>query len=150
MTPALVPQLGLLGSPPDPVGRFSMREGPSGFIVTRLQTVFARPRMFRSSNTAHGGCRAALVRARVGTWQGWRLAARAGDLHAGDSSRPARQAGWKFRWTWPVRAPSLRNEHVAAWFEWQTAFVAKLGFHCVNRGVPAWRSAIQVQGAPQS
>ena len=28
-TPALAPQLGLLGSPPDPVGRFTMREGPS-------------------------------------------------------------------------------------------------------------------------
>ena len=33
MTPALTPQLGLLGSPPDPVGRFTMREGPSGLIV---------------------------------------------------------------------------------------------------------------------
>lgn len=30
MTPALAPRLGLLGSPPDPVGRFPMREGPSG------------------------------------------------------------------------------------------------------------------------
>jgi hypothetical protein len=29
LTPALAPQLGLLGSPPDPVGRFTMREGPS-------------------------------------------------------------------------------------------------------------------------
>ena len=33
MTPALAPQLGLLGSPPDPVGRFPMWEGPSGLIV---------------------------------------------------------------------------------------------------------------------
>ena len=33
MTPALAPQLGLLGSPPDPVGRFPMWEGPSGWIV---------------------------------------------------------------------------------------------------------------------
>ncbi len=33
MTPALTPQLGLLGSPPDPVGRFTMREGPSPSIV---------------------------------------------------------------------------------------------------------------------
>ena len=30
LTPALDSQLGLLGSPPDPVGRFTMREGPSG------------------------------------------------------------------------------------------------------------------------
>ena len=29
MTPALALQLGLLGSPPDPFGRFTMREGPS-------------------------------------------------------------------------------------------------------------------------
>jgi len=28
-TPALALQLGLLGSPPDPVGCFTMREGPS-------------------------------------------------------------------------------------------------------------------------
>ncbi len=33
MTPALDPQLGLLGSPPDPVGRFPMWEGPSREIV---------------------------------------------------------------------------------------------------------------------
>ena len=33
MTPALAPQLGLLGSPPDPVGRFTMWEGPSEAIV---------------------------------------------------------------------------------------------------------------------
>ena len=33
MTPALALQLGLLGSPPDPVGRSTMREGPSGSIV---------------------------------------------------------------------------------------------------------------------
>ena len=33
MTPALAPQLGLLGSPSDPVGRFTMREGPSPAIV---------------------------------------------------------------------------------------------------------------------
>ena len=33
LTPALAPQLGLLGSPPDPVGRFTMREGPSKSIV---------------------------------------------------------------------------------------------------------------------
>jgi hypothetical protein len=33
LTPALTPQLGLLGSPPDPVGRFAMREGPSLSIV---------------------------------------------------------------------------------------------------------------------
>ena len=33
MTPALASQLGLLGSPPDPVGRFTMREGPSAGIV---------------------------------------------------------------------------------------------------------------------
>lgn len=32
-TPALAPQLGLLGSPPDPVGRFPMRGGPSAGIV---------------------------------------------------------------------------------------------------------------------
>jgi len=30
LTPALTPQLGLLGSPPDPVGRFAMRGGPLG------------------------------------------------------------------------------------------------------------------------
>jgi len=39
LTPALAPQLGLLGSPPDPVGRFTMREGPSMGIV-RLGLVF--------------------------------------------------------------------------------------------------------------
>ena len=33
MTPALDPQLELLGSPPDSVGRFAMREGPSEQIV---------------------------------------------------------------------------------------------------------------------
>jgi len=33
LAPALAPQLGLLGSPPDPVGRFTMREGPSLLIV---------------------------------------------------------------------------------------------------------------------
>jgi len=33
LTPALTPQLGLLGSPPDPVGRFTMWEGPSVSIV---------------------------------------------------------------------------------------------------------------------
>jgi hypothetical protein len=33
LTPALTPQLGLLGSPPDPVGCLAMREGPSGRIV---------------------------------------------------------------------------------------------------------------------
>lgn len=33
MTPALALQLGLLGSPPDPVGHFTMREGPSPSIV---------------------------------------------------------------------------------------------------------------------
>jgi len=36
LTPALAPQLGLLGSPPDPVGRFTMREGPSKRIVRAL------------------------------------------------------------------------------------------------------------------
>ena len=36
LTPALAPQLGLLGSPPDPVGRFTMREGPSLSIVREL------------------------------------------------------------------------------------------------------------------
>ena len=36
MTPALAPQLGLLGSPSDPVGRFTMREGPSLLIVREL------------------------------------------------------------------------------------------------------------------
>jgi DNA polymerase-3 subunit gamma/tau len=43
LTPALAPQLGLLGSPPDPVGRFTMREGPSGRIVAtcaRLDPAF--------------------------------------------------------------------------------------------------------------
>jgi len=30
---ALAPQLGLLGSPPDPVGRFTMQGGPSVCIV---------------------------------------------------------------------------------------------------------------------
>ena len=39
MTPAQAPQLGLLGSPPDPVGRFPMWEGPSlTIVVTRLQS----------------------------------------------------------------------------------------------------------------
>jgi hypothetical protein len=33
LTPALDSQLGLLGSPSDPVGRFTMREGPSLTIV---------------------------------------------------------------------------------------------------------------------
>ena len=33
LTPALVSQLGLLGSPPDPVGCFPMRRGPSRRIV---------------------------------------------------------------------------------------------------------------------
>jgi len=33
LTPALAPQLGLLGSPPDPVGRFTMWEGPSLLII---------------------------------------------------------------------------------------------------------------------
>ena len=33
MLPALVSRLGLLGSPPDPVGHFPMREGPSGPII---------------------------------------------------------------------------------------------------------------------
>jgi len=33
LTPALALQLELLGSPPDSVGRFTMREGPSGTIV---------------------------------------------------------------------------------------------------------------------
>ncbi len=33
LTSALAPQLGLLGSPPDPVGRFTMRGGPSIRIV---------------------------------------------------------------------------------------------------------------------
>jgi len=36
LTPALDSQLGLLGSPPDPVGRFTMREGPSRWIVAAL------------------------------------------------------------------------------------------------------------------
>ncbi len=40
MTPALDSQLGLLGSPPDPVGRFTMREGPSGLIVGELAGAF--------------------------------------------------------------------------------------------------------------
>ena len=34
LTPALALQLGLLGSPSDPVGRFTMREGPSMRIVS--------------------------------------------------------------------------------------------------------------------
>ena len=58
MTPALTLQLGLLGSPPDPVGRFTMREGPSVVILVRfpprMQTVMTytvlarkfRPRQF--------------------------------------------------------------------------------------------------------
>jgi len=37
LTPALAPQLGLLGSPSDPVGRFTMREGPSADIVNALR-----------------------------------------------------------------------------------------------------------------
>jgi hypothetical protein len=40
LTPALDSQLGLLGSPPDPVGRFTMREGPSTVIVNALQAFF--------------------------------------------------------------------------------------------------------------
>jgi hypothetical protein len=43
LTPALTPQLGLLGSPPDPVGRFTMREGPSFRIVGAL--IFDTPVM---------------------------------------------------------------------------------------------------------
>jgi len=42
LTPALAPQLGLLGSPPDPVGRFTMREGPSTSIVGELALAFCR------------------------------------------------------------------------------------------------------------
>ena len=38
LTPALAPQLGLLGSPSDPVGRFTMREGPSASIVPGCQS----------------------------------------------------------------------------------------------------------------
>jgi hypothetical protein len=49
LTPALAPQLGLLGSPPDPVGRFTMREGPSEPIVVgrAVATVFSRSRLVR-------------------------------------------------------------------------------------------------------
>src|SRR6218665_1233462 len=43
LAPALTPQLGLLGSPPDPVGRFTMRAGPSAAIVAAGQPCFARP-----------------------------------------------------------------------------------------------------------
>ena len=42
MTPALDSQLGLLGSPSDPVGRFTMREGPSLTIVTACQSLCRR------------------------------------------------------------------------------------------------------------
>src|SRR6218665_2681432 len=43
LAPALTPQLGLLGSPPDPVGRFTMGAGPSAAIVAAGQSCFARP-----------------------------------------------------------------------------------------------------------
>jgi len=46
LTPALAPQLGLLGSPPDPVGRFTMREGPSNSIVSRRLAEGATKRDF--------------------------------------------------------------------------------------------------------
>jgi hypothetical protein len=41
LTPALNPQLGLLGSPPDPVGRFTMREGPSGVTLVVCEVAMA-------------------------------------------------------------------------------------------------------------
>ena len=42
LTPALTPQLELLGSPPDSVGRFAMREDPSAAIVAAQEAVFRR------------------------------------------------------------------------------------------------------------
>ena len=57
MTPALDPQLELLGSPPDSVGRFTMREGPSGRIVAAPQRFFS-PSPPRGVAFAHAlGCK---------------------------------------------------------------------------------------------
>ena len=67
MTPALTPQLGLLGSPPDPVGRLTMREGPSPAIVCdscsryvghcrqpNLARARVKPHAFQTASTTPG------------------------------------------------------------------------------------------------
>ncbi|MFT7324726.1 MAG: DNA polymerase-3 subunit gamma/tau [Rhodoferax sp.] len=54
MTPALAPQLGLLGSPSDPVGRFTMREGPSLDIVVALPTGLQSPCRMKADIPAAG------------------------------------------------------------------------------------------------
>ena len=66
MTPALAPQLGLLGSPSDPVGRFTMREGPSlsivrqresplgGWVLTAANAAPGRPKQAQPLSPANG------------------------------------------------------------------------------------------------
>ena len=55
MTPALATQLGLLGSPPDPVGRFTMREGPSKPIVGDARPPRVRRPMSAIAERPHAG-----------------------------------------------------------------------------------------------
>ena len=48
MIPALTPRLELLGSPPDSVGRFTMREGPSQCIVRGPAKLRANPALIET------------------------------------------------------------------------------------------------------